>query len=118
MPRPRPLPLIALLCTGLCAACDDSGSSSGQSLPTGKNDHRSHSSKKHRNGDEPPRGEFKVGRLDHKLIPESSGVIASRRHDGVFWTHNDSGNGPTIFAIRRDGKLLGQYTLNVRNNDW
>ncbi len=30
---------------------------------------------------------------------ETSGVAASRTHDGVFWTHNDSGDSARFFAI-------------------
>ena len=66
-----------------------------------------------------PKPKFKLGRIDHKAISESSGVIASRRHPNVFYTHNDSGNGPYLFAIARDGKFLAEYPLgSVRNNDW
>ncbi len=44
-------------------------------------------------------------------IDESSGLVASRRHDGVFWTHNDSGDLPRIFAIDRDGNELAEYAV-------
>jgi hypothetical protein len=121
------LPALAmvLVCAALCAsagvACDDPAATGGDGPPAlkGKNGHHARASKKDRGEDgEAPRGQFKIGRLDHKLIPESSGVIDSRKHPGVFWTHNDSGNGPDLFAVTREGKLLARYTLNVRNNDW
>jgi len=65
------------------------------------------------------KGKFKLGRIDHKAITESSGLAASRQHSGVFWTHNDSGNGPFIFAITREGKFLAEYPVSgVRNTDW
>lgn len=52
-------------------------------------------------------------------IRESSGVAVSRRHPGVFWTHNDSGNEPEIFAINSAGKLLAQVRVTgARNQDW
>jgi len=35
---------------------------------------------------------------DARLI-EISGITWSRRHPGVYWVHNDSGNGPYIYAI-------------------
>jgi hypothetical protein len=60
---------------------------------------------------------FVVGALPNS-IPESSGLVASRKHPGVFWTHNDSGNPPQIFAIDDKGKLLATYALNVANVDW
>ena len=127
--RNRPRPAVTLVCAALCAAlcaapgvaCDDSDArgGGGQSAPKGKNGRGSKASKKERGKDgEAPRGEVKVGRLDRKLIPESSGLINSRKHPGVLWTHNDSGNGPTLFATTREGKLLGHYALGVRNNDW
>lgn len=62
---------------------------------------------------------FKLGRIDHKAITESSGLAASRKHPGVYWTHNDSGNGAFVFAITREGGFLAEYPVaNVRNNDW
>jgi hypothetical protein len=38
-------------------------------------------------------------RLTDPRITESSGLAASIRHDGVVWTHNDSGDGPRLFAV-------------------
>jgi len=57
-------------------------------------------------------------RIDHPAIRESSGIVASRKHPGVFWTHNDSGNGPSIYAITREGKFLAEYTVRATNIDW
>ncbi len=59
-----------------------------------------------------------IGRFDHKAIRESSGIIASRKRPGVFWTHNDQGNKAAIYAITRDGELLATFTFEVRNDDW
>jgi hypothetical protein len=59
-----------------------------------------------------------VGHIDSPAIPESSGIVESRKHPGVFWTHNDSGNPPAIFAIDRTGKLLGMFAVNAPNVDW
>jgi hypothetical protein len=62
---------------------------------------------------------FKLGRIDNKDIDESSGLAASRRHPGVFWTHNDSGNGPYVFAITKTGHCLASFQVaGVRNTDW
>jgi hypothetical protein len=60
----------------------------------------------------------RVGTLVHPAIREASGLVQSRRHPGVFWVHNDSGNAPFLFAVRRDGSLIRQYRLNVVNIDW
>ncbi|NUP40118.1 MAG: hypothetical protein HOY76_24665 [Streptomyces sp.] len=32
-------------------------------------------------------------------ITEASGLVASRLHPGVYWTHNDSGDGPYVYAV-------------------
>jgi len=60
----------------------------------------------------------RVGRLYHPAIREASGIVASRRHPGIFWVHNDSGNPPTLFAVRRDGSLVREYPVGVPNVDW
>jgi hypothetical protein len=59
-----------------------------------------------------------VGRLAHPAIREASGIVASRRYRGIFWVHNDSGNPPFLFAVRRDGSLVREYTVGVPNLDW
>lgn len=59
-----------------------------------------------------------LGRLDAKLIPEASGIAKSRKHAGIFWVHNDSGNLPLLFAIRADGRIVQSFRLEVPNVDW
>lgn len=59
-----------------------------------------------------------VGKLDHPAIAEASGIVASRRHPGIFWVHNDSGNPPAIFAVRKDGSLVREYAVAAPNVDW
>ncbi|MFD7286966.1 WD40 repeat domain-containing protein [Streptomyces sp. NPDC059863] len=45
-------------------------------------------------------------------ITESSGLAASRTHPGVYWTHNDSGYGPQIYAVdSRTGETVATLTL-------
>lgn len=64
------------------------------------------------------RGSITGPRLDGR-IDESSGLVASRRHPGVFWTHNDSGGDARIFGVRVDGSLVAD--LRVRGAlsvDW
>lgn len=52
-------------------------------------------------------------------LRETSGIAASRRRDGLFWTHNDSGNGPFVFPLRADGGLAGQVEVEgAENVDW
>ncbi len=63
-------------------------------------------------------GVRKVGRLDHPAIKEASGIVASRRHPGIFWVHNDSGNPPVLYAVKRDGSLVREFAVAVPNVDW
>ena len=52
-------------------------------------------------------------------LRESSGVAVSRAHRGVLWTHNDSGDGPFIYATDSAGKDLGAWRVTGANaNDW
>lgn len=60
----------------------------------------------------------RLGRLDHPAIVEASGIVRSRQHPGIFWVHNDSGNPPALFAVRRDGSLVREYRVGVPNVDW
>jgi hypothetical protein len=59
-----------------------------------------------------------VGTLSHEPIRESSGVVASRKHAGVHWTHNDQGNGPVLYAVDAQGKLLAEYPIAAAADDW
>ncbi|MFF6997506.1 WD40 repeat domain-containing protein [Streptomyces sp. NPDC008313] len=46
-------------------------------------------------------------------ITESSGLAASRLHKGVYWTHNDSDDGPYLYAVDGgSGKTLARITLS------
>jgi len=52
-------------------------------------------------------------------IQESSGLAVSRRHDGVLWTHNDSGDDAHLYAIGPDGSTLATVTLaGLDPRDW
>ena len=59
-----------------------------------------------------------IGTLEHPPIRESSGIVASRRHPGVFWTHNDKGNAPVLYAVTAQGKLLAEYPIDAPADDW
>src|SRR4051812_22268707 len=64
----------------------------------------------------PPRTISHVAIAD---LNESSGVVSSRSHPGLFWSHNDSGGGPWLYGFLRDGKAAGKwYIRNARNLDW
>src|SRR3954463_4778166 len=59
-----------------------------------------------------------LGRFDLRVLPEASGIVKSRRHPGIYWVHNDSGNSPSLYAIRRDGTIVREFRLSVPNVDW
>ncbi|SHL93046.1 PD40 domain-containing protein [Actinacidiphila paucisporea] len=45
-------------------------------------------------------------------ITESSGLAASRLHPGIYWTHNDSGDGPYVYAVdSATGKTVARVTM-------
>lgn len=52
-------------------------------------------------------------------VTEASGLVVSPTQEGVFWTHNDSGDGPYLYAFDTAGKP--RATVLVRNahaHDW
>lgn len=52
-------------------------------------------------------------------LRESSGLAASRRHPGLFWTHDDSDGEAELFAIDTTGQVLGRVrVVGARNRDW
>ena len=53
------------------------------------------------------------------ILAESSGLVVSRRQPGVLWTHNDSGDGPNLYAIDATGRLLATFTVaGAEAVDW
>jgi hypothetical protein len=51
-------------------------------------------------------------------LPEGSGLAASRRTPGRFWSHNDSGN-PALIALDSDGLVAGRLQLSgAEVEDW
>lgn len=61
---------------------------------------------------------FEVGRIEAADITESSGIVASRKYPGVFWTHTDSGGKPVLCAMSREGKTISEITVAAKNVDW
>jgi hypothetical protein len=56
--------------------------------------------------------------LDHR-VNESSGLADSRRHRGVLYTHNDSGDRPRIYAIGPEGATKAVLTISGASaRDW
>jgi hypothetical protein len=50
-------------------------------------------------------------------LRESSGMEPAG--DSLFWTHNDSGGEPVLYAVGRDGEVRGRVRLRgAANRDW
>jgi hypothetical protein len=59
-----------------------------------------------------------VGTLPDELR-ESSGLAVSRTQPGVLWSHNDSGDGPNLYAIDQSGSLLAIVPVaKASARDW
>ena len=59
------------------------------------------------------------GNLQQSKLKESSGLALSRKNPGVFFSHNDSGGKPRVFAFDAKGKGLGTFILDGATNvDW
>jgi hypothetical protein len=52
-------------------------------------------------------------------VGESSGLAASRKRPGVFWTHNDSGGDPAVYGVNLGGKRVASVMVkDAENEDW
>jgi len=57
--------------------------------------------------------------IKDKSISESSGLVASRTTPGAYWTHNDSGDGPFIYAFDTRGDSFGTFRVSgAQARDW
>lgn len=60
-----------------------------------------------------------VATLADTRINESSGLTRSLRHEGIFWTMNDSGGEPCLFAIDLKGRTRAKVRVaGAANFDW
>lgn len=52
-------------------------------------------------------------------VHESSGLARGTDRPGLFWTHNDSGDEPVLYAVSADGALVERVRLRgARSTDW
>jgi hypothetical protein len=71
-----------------------------------------------------PRKIEPVARFHSHLINEGSGIVKSTRYEGVYWTHNDSGDRPRIFPVTLQGETvamgdgLGIPVELAQSRDW
>jgi hypothetical protein len=60
-----------------------------------------------------------ITNIKERSITESSGLAASRSTPGAYWTHNDSGDGPFIYAFDTRGDSLGIFRVTgAQAFDW
>ena len=60
-----------------------------------------------------------IATIKEKSVSESSGLAASRTMPGAYWTHNDSGDGPFIYAFDTRGDSLGIFRVTgAQARDW
>ena len=64
-------------------------------------------------------GPTNAGSIAEPTINESSGLAPSLRTADVYWTNNDSGGEPVLYAIDGTGKYLGSVRFaGAVNIDW
>jgi hypothetical protein len=60
-----------------------------------------------------------TGRVGDPSASELSGLVRSRSQAGVLWSHDDSGSGPVLYALRADGRVAGKVTVTgAEAEDW
>lgn len=59
------------------------------------------------------------GSLQPAALTEGSGLAASRRRPDRFWIHNDSGDGPELYAVDGSGRSTGRWHVQgAEAVDW
>lgn len=102
------LAVIHAACAPSVPATDRSGNSGKKDAPA------TNSASNGRHG-----AAVKLASLADRSIKESSGIVASRQNPGIYWTHNDSGDGPFIYAFDRTGKSAGVWRVSgATADDW
>jgi hypothetical protein len=61
----------------------------------------------------------RVAQVSMSGLREASGLVASQQWPGVYWTINDSGNAPMLYAFDQDGASRGTFKVTGASNvDW
>jgi hypothetical protein len=61
----------------------------------------------------------RLAEVQDRAIKEGSALAASQRWPGVYWTLNDSGNPPIVFAVDEQGRARGTFQVDKAENvDW
>lgn len=53
-----------------------------------------------------------IGTVTASSVLETSGLVASRRHPGGLWVHNDSGDSARLYGLKENGVLHTQVDLS------
>jgi len=60
-----------------------------------------------------------VGTLESDELDEASGLVQGRLDPAILWTHNDSGDGPRLFALDHTGETRAIFELaGAPEGDW
>lgn len=63
-------------------------------------------------------GVLQLGTIQSAAVSESSGLVASRRNPGFFWTHND-GDATALYAMTSQGLVTNAIKIkNTQFEDW
>jgi hypothetical protein len=61
----------------------------------------------------------RVAEVQIPALDEASALAASHRWPGVYWTLNDAGNPPVVFAFDEGGRAFGAFDVDGATNvDW
>lgn len=53
-----------------------------------------------------------IGKIQHRGITESSGIVVSRKNPELFWTHNDGGGKrQVLYALTRAGQPIAEFRV-------
>ena len=54
---------------------------------------------------------IETGKIQEDALKETSGLVASHKHPGVFYAIQDSQNPDPVYALNQEGELLGKCCL-------
>jgi hypothetical protein len=114
--------IILLLCglsVSLGGACRKSATSRDERKASKPAKHSPATERSPVAGSEKYNAPVRLANLEDRRVDESSGIVASRANPGVYWTHNDSGDAPQIYAFDREGKSRGAWRVTGASaSDW
>lgn len=61
----------------------------------------------------------KLASITAPVVEEISGIAASRANPGIYWVHNDSGDGAYVYALSTQGEIKGVFLVrSAAAVDW